>query len=390
MIMKYTIKLYERIATSTERKLLIEEDESSEVFVREREKGVDVSLAVEVTKVICKAVENEENEKTHIVLVSGDSDFRPVIEYAVENKVSVDVWAWEAGVSAIYKEFLQQNLQSGVRLFYLDRYLYQLGFVYRPRNFVCSQQCHVFPLHHRFEIIFRDTDKSRGDGLSHYTLSERLTRYTNSIKEYDEELKQLEDQLEKCRRSEQDTSKANTQELARLRLEDDFLPRDKSPLLRSERSLYSEEQKSRKSKMKELRKKPQNVASSHSKKINQILILIEQRQKNRQRLVEEHQEKKKNKEALDFETYHFKIYWKKGFFTIGFCDEPLRSAFLAYLENSKEELRDQLKKYAIETRVVSDDEIRQKAEKEKREAKQIQELTGEDTENDDDGIEFRN
>ncbi|CAF1551416.1 unnamed protein product, partial [Didymodactylos carnosus] len=143
MIKKYKVQFRERITMAVEKRAQAEEGETEEVVIREKEKGVDTHIAIEIANVISGAAKtfgteeaSEDGQKrvdteakdadTHIVLVSSDADFTPVVEKAIENNVSIDIWCWERSTSAVYRKFLKgQN--SKVRCFYLDRYLYQIG-----------------------------------------------------------------------------------------------------------------------------------------------------------------------------------------------------------------------------------------------------------------------
>lgn len=88
----------------------------------EKEKGVDVNIAIHITDIIQKSAST--GDPIRIVLVSGDADYKPVIEYAIRNKVPIDVWGWKNPNKSAYYSFLEKKK----KLFYLDRYLYQIGF----------------------------------------------------------------------------------------------------------------------------------------------------------------------------------------------------------------------------------------------------------------------
>ena len=136
----------------------------------EKEKGVDVDIAVYIVDIIQKA--KRLKKSIRIVLVSGDADFKPVVKYATKEKVPIDVWGWKDTISSAYKYFLKSQK---VRLFFLDRYLYQIGFhqdiVYQYEFQMSPPVCSNKAERKQKSEIYKS--------LSHYTVAKRLTEKTH-------------------------------------------------------------------------------------------------------------------------------------------------------------------------------------------------------------------
>lgn len=74
-----------------------------------KEKGVDINIVVHIVDRIRKA---GKNERVRIVLVSGDADYKPVVEYTVENKIPIDIWGWDDTMSSSYITYLKKKQSS--------------------------------------------------------------------------------------------------------------------------------------------------------------------------------------------------------------------------------------------------------------------------------------
>lgn len=205
-------------------------------------------------------------------------------------------------------------------------------------------------------------------------MAERLTRYCNSLKENDDELKGLKAHLDRYRKSEKDYRDANAEELATLKREVDLYPRDVS--------LLSEEQKVAKNRIKKLQEL-QNAPFEHSKKMK-ASILIKHNKENRQRLEKEQMEKVKNEKALNCETSDFRILWGSGFFTVAFFTKAMRSEFLNYLSKSEDDFAELLRKFGVEERVRSDDEFQCESVYQRSESICSEQLSHEASESEDD------
>ncbi|CAF4107576.1 unnamed protein product [Rotaria magnacalcarata] len=122
----FTVLFHERITTKRER--AARKKQVEEVAIKEKEKGVDVDISIQITHTIRTA--KEKKEPIRIVLVSGDADFKPVIQYAIDSGVPIEVWSWKGSISLVYTAFLKEKEREiGEEiLFYLDHYLYQIGF----------------------------------------------------------------------------------------------------------------------------------------------------------------------------------------------------------------------------------------------------------------------
>lgn len=158
MTKKFTILYHERVPVNK---------------TSEKEKGVDVNIAVHITNIICKSL--AAGQPIRIVLVSGDADFKPVVEYALKNQVPMDIWAWKSERASEYERFLQDRQM----LFHLDRYLYQIGFhpgikyeydfrVSMPVNLTEDDRVRVsgiFKTFSNYAIAKRLTEETGGPGL---------------------------------------------------------------------------------------------------------------------------------------------------------------------------------------------------------------------------------
>ncbi|CAF2093060.1 unnamed protein product [Rotaria magnacalcarata] len=86
----FTVLFHERITTKRERAARKKQGKQvKEVAIKEKEKGVDVDISIQITHTIRTA--KEKNEPIRIVLVSGDTDFKPVIQYAIDSGVPIEI-----------------------------------------------------------------------------------------------------------------------------------------------------------------------------------------------------------------------------------------------------------------------------------------------------------
>lgn len=101
-----------------------------------QKEAVDVHVAT-------TAMRNFNNVDT-LVLVSGDSDFLPLVEVFRESNKRVIVWAWRRSVAPSYVKSLEE---LGAQLYYLDSFTWLIGFIpdkefnpdlYKPHELVCS------------------------------------------------------------------------------------------------------------------------------------------------------------------------------------------------------------------------------------------------------------
>lgn len=109
------------------------------------------------------ALEAKKNgEKTRFVILSGESDYEPLIECILKSwGAIVEVWAWKAFMS---KDCAAKLKKSNVKVFDLDFYRFQIGFV--PADLL------LFP----FGVEFHSTPEKIDlyNSLSHYTIVQGL------------------------------------------------------------------------------------------------------------------------------------------------------------------------------------------------------------------------
>ncbi|CAF3286214.1 unnamed protein product [Rotaria socialis] len=172
----FTVLFHERITTKQERAARKKQGkQDEEVAIKEKEKGVDVDIGIQITHTIRTA--KEKNEHIRIVLVSGDADFKPVIQYAIDSGVPIEVWSWEGSISVVYTAFLKKKEREIGEdiIFYLDYYLYQIGFVTGVMHKWSVKFYKFFrPPPYESTKEERETVDTLFASFSHYTIAARL------------------------------------------------------------------------------------------------------------------------------------------------------------------------------------------------------------------------
>ena len=80
---------------------------------RKRREQVKAAMAHEILKSLYQLIYKESKDKASFIIISGDHDFRPLIEHVLDKGVSVELWSWKDVVMA--SEF--QNLATTHHLF---------------------------------------------------------------------------------------------------------------------------------------------------------------------------------------------------------------------------------------------------------------------------------
>lgn len=127
----FTIEYHERIEWATD---------------KQKEKGVDVALAIQ----IMSAIHEEKNSGTNlrIVIISSDSDFAPVVKKVMEpketekvvgQKISIEVWGWTSNISESYQTYLEKLEEKFNKrvLYFLDEYMYQISYKHKLEHRWC-------------------------------------------------------------------------------------------------------------------------------------------------------------------------------------------------------------------------------------------------------------
>ena len=160
----FTIKYYPRIRRGGVR---------SGKEPHEQEKGVDIAMAVQIMNTVWKAKAGK--EKFRIVILSADSDFKPVVQDLLSKKIPVEVWTWtgtakSSCISGNYEEFMNQKKNGTTILRSLEVYRYQVGFAEGIKH----EWSVIFdPSLHKDGKLDEHTDKHYRK-LSHYEIAHKL------------------------------------------------------------------------------------------------------------------------------------------------------------------------------------------------------------------------
>ena len=119
-------------------------------IITRKEKEVDGQLITDVTALACKT---PEEERSTIILITGDADIRPAVEKIMEEGVwSVEIYMWQQGFSSRLKDLEEEG--GKVRCSYLDEHLDKITFtnwsfegktVPRDHSIVLTMEPDAFP-----------------------------------------------------------------------------------------------------------------------------------------------------------------------------------------------------------------------------------------------------
>ena len=96
-------------------------DISDKSFHTGKEKQVDAKLITDLVSLVTKSAPGV------VIIVSGDADYIPPIEKALECKWQVEVWAWKQAISSAIKN--HPSLNKGLQVHYLDENLDDIMFI---------------------------------------------------------------------------------------------------------------------------------------------------------------------------------------------------------------------------------------------------------------------
>ena len=92
--------------------------------ITRREKEVDGQLITDVTTIACKT---PEEERSTIILITGDADIRPAVEQIIQEGVwSVEIYMWRQGFSSRLRDLEKESIK--VRCSDLDEHLNKITF----------------------------------------------------------------------------------------------------------------------------------------------------------------------------------------------------------------------------------------------------------------------
>ena len=109
-----------------------------------KEKGVDTQLVVDITKT---AITTRPEERTTIVIMSGDADVKPAIDECKE--WNVEVCMWKDYMSADLKQ-----MKDGVKIIFLDKYFDEITFTNMKFD-IKSNPHHLLSLVKTFGVVFQ-------------------------------------------------------------------------------------------------------------------------------------------------------------------------------------------------------------------------------------------
>ena len=124
---------------------------------------------MKVVRVVLEDRVKYPNQNFRIVLLSSDADFKPTVEFLLEEKIAVEVWAWKVSIGTQYELYLRGLMtQSRPRvLYYLDHYLYQVGYDHTLVN-EYMVAFNSFP-HREFESKDDEVRKKAENAFNHCT-----------------------------------------------------------------------------------------------------------------------------------------------------------------------------------------------------------------------------
>ena len=89
-----------------------------------KEKGVDAQLVADITE---RAIVTSQEERTTIVIISGDADAKPAVDKVLKYKGwNVEVCMWKDAMSTELKQLPQ--VKEGVKVYFLDEFLDKITF----------------------------------------------------------------------------------------------------------------------------------------------------------------------------------------------------------------------------------------------------------------------